>query len=149
MPTRLYLRLAEILVTASLAAIVVSAWRADRRDRAQLTADLATAKQALAQDDARQHGRDAQLVQTLAALAAEKRTITSPAQIIRELPQQIPLPTPITLQSLPCEPVQASGESSTSTPAKKKQTTPASSAAPCSSGPLFGPEGLDSTTSAS
>jgi type II secretory pathway pseudopilin PulG len=124
MPTRFPLRLAEIFVTATLAAIVLSAWRADRRDRAQLAADLATGRQALAQADARQHDRDAQLLQTLAALTAEKRTVTTPAQIIRDLPQQIPLPAPITLKST--NPEADSGKD------------------PCSSGPNCGPEGLGS-----
>jgi hypothetical protein len=131
MPTRLWLRLAELLITATLAISVISAWRADRRDRAQLAADLAAAKQSLEQADARQHERDAQLVQTLATLAAEKRSVTTPAQILRDLPNQIPLPTPITLQS----------PNSPTAPGK----------ATCSSGlpwsgkrPVCGPEGLDS-----
>ena len=101
MPTRLWLRLTEILITATLAIAVLTAWRADRRDRAQLAADVAAAKQSLAQAAARQHDRDAQLVQTLATLAAEKRSITTPAQIVRELPRQISLPSPIVLQSAP------------------------------------------------
>jgi len=99
MPTRLWLRLIEVLITVALAAIVVAAWRSDRRDRAQLATDLASAKQALAQLDARQHERDTQLAQTLATLGAEKRSVTTAAQIIRALPQQIPLPVPITLQA--------------------------------------------------
>src|SRR5260370_487924 len=74
---------------------------------------------------ARQHNRDAQLLQTLAALAAEKRAITAPAQIIRELPRQIPLPVPITLQA----------SDPTSNPQKET----------CSSGPVCGPEGFEST----
>src|SRR6266404_3232903 len=101
MPTRLYLRVAAILIAATLATILVATWRANRRDITKLAADLATAKQSLAQADARQHDRDKQLLQTLAALAAAKRNITPPGQIIRELPQQIPLPSPITLQSKP------------------------------------------------
>ena len=101
MPTRPWLRFAELLITTTLAIAVLSAWRADRRDRAQLAADLAAAKQALAQADTRQHERDAQLVQTLATLAAEKRTITTPAQIVRDLPQQISLPSPIVLRPTP------------------------------------------------
>jgi hypothetical protein len=143
MPTRLWLRLTEILVAAAIAAIVLAAWRADRRDRAQLAADLATGRQALAQADARRHDRDAQLLQTLAGLAAEKRAVATPAQIIRELPQQIPLPAPITLQSVPCEPGQPAGESLTSTPGTNKQPARTPPTAPCSSGPVFGPEGLE------
>src|SRR5712671_2122908 len=99
MPTRLYLRAAAILIDATIVTILVATWRANRRDAAQLAADLATAKQSLTQADARQHDRDKQLLQTLAALAAAKRNITTPAQIVRELPKQIPLPSPIALHS--------------------------------------------------
>jgi type II secretory pathway pseudopilin PulG len=125
MTTRLWLRLAELLIILVLSAVVFDAWRADRRDRAQLAADLAAGRQALAQADARQHARDAQLLQTLAAIAAGKRTVKTPAQIVRDLPNQIPLPAPITLQS--SSPTTASGK------------------ATCSSGPVCGPEGLDPT----
>src|SRR5258708_34426685 len=106
MPTRLYLRVAAILIAATLATILVVTWRANSRDAAQLAADLAAAKQSLAQADARQHDRDKQLLQTLAALATAKRNIITPAQIIRELPKQILLPSPIALQSdpQPCAP---------------------------------------------
>jgi hypothetical protein len=126
MPTRFWLRLVAVLIIMALAAIVFAAWRADRRDRAQLAADLAVAKHALAQADARQHDRDAQLAQTLATLAAEKRSVTTSAQIIRALPQQIPLPVPITLQ--------------TQDPTSKPQT------ATCSAGRSpRSPAGLEST----
>jgi len=108
MPTRLYLRVAAILIAATIVTILVVTWRANRRDAAQLAADLAAAKQSLAQADARQHDRDKQLLQTLAALAAAKRNITTPAQIVRELPKQIPLPSPIALQSKP-QPCAAQG----------------------------------------
>src|SRR5712671_2562551 len=101
MPTRLYLRIAEIVGAATLAAILFATWRANRHDADQLAADLAIAKQSLAQADARQHDRDKQLLQTLAALAAAKRNITTPAQIVRELPKQIPLSSPIALQPKP------------------------------------------------
>lgn len=132
MPTRLWLRLTEILVPVAVAAIVLAAWRADRRDRAQLAADLAAAQQTLAQAETRQHDRDAQLLQTLAALAAEKRTIKTPAQIIRDLPNQIPLPVPITLQSPNLS--------------SKPEREPCTSGLPWSAKrPICGPEGLDST----
>jgi hypothetical protein len=99
MPSRLWIRLAELIFTVILAIALVAAWRADRRDRTQLALELATAKQALAQADTRQHDRDTQLLHTLSTLAAEKRTVTTPAQIVRDLPNQIPLPAPIVLQS--------------------------------------------------
>src|SRR6266849_9045515 len=73
MPARYWIRLAELTFAFLLAIAVYFSWRADRRDRAQLNAELAATKQLLATADARQHDRDSQLAQTLAALAAEKR----------------------------------------------------------------------------
>ncbi len=99
MPYRFWLKLAAIVIAVALFVAAVQAWRADQRDRAQLAAELAATKQLLAAADARQHDRDAQLAQTLSALAAEKRAVATPAQIIRDLPNEIPLPAPITLQA--------------------------------------------------
>jgi type II secretory pathway pseudopilin PulG len=98
MPYRFWLKLAAIVIAVALVVAAVQAWRADQRDRAQLAAELAATKQLLTAADARQHDRDTQLAQTLSALAAEKRTVSTPAQIIRELPKNIPLPAPITRQ---------------------------------------------------
>ena len=94
-------KLAAACLALILCVAAVQAWRADRRDRAQLAAELAATRQLLAAADTRQHDRDAQLAQTLAALAAEKRAVVTPAQILRELPKQLPLPAPITLQTPP------------------------------------------------
>jgi hypothetical protein len=104
MPSRFYVRFATLLVAVILCVAAFYAWRADQRDRAQLAAELAATKQLLTAAAARQHDRDAQLAQTLATLAAEKRTIVTPAQIVRELPGQISLPSPIVLQSTPALP---------------------------------------------
>ena len=75
------------------------AWRADRRDRAQLASELAATKQLLAAASASQQDRDAQLSKTVSALAAQKRKVTTPAQIVSELPREVGLPSPIVLQS--------------------------------------------------
>jgi hypothetical protein len=99
MTSPFWLRLVAVLVVVALGVAGMQAWRADQRDRAQLAAELVATKQLLAAADIRQHDRDAQLAQTLATLAAEKRTIVTPAQIVRELPSQISLPSPIALQS--------------------------------------------------
>jgi type II secretory pathway pseudopilin PulG len=96
---RIWLKLATALLVAILAIAIFEAWRAERRDTAQLEAELASTKQALAAADARQHDRDTQLSQTLSSLAAEKRAATTPTQILRDLPNVISLPTPLTLQS--------------------------------------------------
>src|SRR5215472_5223722 len=98
MPSRLLLKLAAIATAIALLVAVVEAWRADRSDRAHLAAELAATKQLLVAADARQHDRDAQLAQTLAALEAQKRAVVTPAQIARELQKSIPLPAAIILQ---------------------------------------------------
>src|SRR6266852_5627962 len=99
MPLRFWIRTLEPVFLAALALAVFVAWRADRRDRAQLASELAATKQLLAAADTRQHDRDARLAETLSALAAQKRAVKTPAQIVRELPHEIGLSSPIVLQS--------------------------------------------------
>src|SRR5882724_8681504 len=99
MPLRFWIRILEPIFILTVALAMFVAWRADRRDRAQLASELSATKQLLAAADARQHDRDARLAETLAALAAQKRTVVTPAQIVRELPREIGLPSPIILQS--------------------------------------------------
>ena len=99
MPLRFWIRTLEPVFLAALALAVFVAWRADRRDRAQLASELAATKQLLAAADARQHDRDAHLAETLSALAAQKRAVKTPEQIVRELPREIGLPSPMVLQS--------------------------------------------------
>jgi len=101
MPTTYLIRVLELFVVLLLTLAIFFSWRADRRDRSQLAAELAATKQLLAAADTRQHDRDAQLAQTLAALAAEKRTVVTPAQVIHNLPNQLRLPVPITLEPGP------------------------------------------------
>jgi hypothetical protein len=99
MSLRIWLKLATTLLVAILAVAIFEAWRAEHRETAQLEAELASTKQALAAADARQHDRDTQLTQTLSSLAAEKRAATTPTQILHDFPNVISLPTPLTLES--------------------------------------------------
>jgi hypothetical protein len=96
MSWKLTLRLIELGVTFVLATSLFAAWRAERNDRAKLAAELASAQQSLTQAADRQQSRDADLLRTLASIAAQKREIQTPAQILQALPQQIPLPQAIT-----------------------------------------------------
>ena len=118
MLSRHWLQLAALIVAVILCVVILFAWRADQRDRAQLAADLAATKQLLAAADARQHERDSQLAQTLATLATEKRTIVTPAQILRDLPSQISLPSPIVLQSAQASPNSPSAQPNAVIPAE-------------------------------
>jgi len=128
MPSRIWIELAAIAVAVAFCVALVEAWRADRHDRAQLTAELAAARQLLSAADARQHERDSELARTLAGLAMEKRTIVTPAQIVRELPRELPLPTPIALQS-------SSVPSSDSNPSAPGQRLPGAESASAISKP--------------
>jgi hypothetical protein len=94
-----WIRVSIVALVVVLGVAIVDAWRADRRDRAQLANELAATKKTLADADTRQRDRDSQLAQTLSALATLKRTIVTPSQIVRDIPREIPLPSPITLQS--------------------------------------------------
>lgn len=96
--SRIWLKLAEILVPAILAITIFLSWQADRRDRAQLAIQLAAAQQTIAQAAASQHDRDTLLNQTLAQIATQKQTTVTPTQILKGLPSAIPLPVPIALQ---------------------------------------------------
>jgi hypothetical protein len=98
MLSRIWLKLAEILVPVILAVTIFVSWQADRRDRAQLAAQLAAAQKTIADASASQHDRDTLLNQTLAQIAAQKQSASTPAQILKDLPSAITLPQPITLQ---------------------------------------------------
>jgi hypothetical protein len=99
MTSRIWLRLAEILVPALLAITILVAWQADRRDRAQLANQLAAAQKTIAQASASQHDRDTLLNQTLAQIQAQKQAVLTPAQILKALPAALSLPAPVTIQS--------------------------------------------------
>jgi len=96
MPSRFAFKLAIAATIVALCVVAFIAWRADQRDRAQLAAELVATKQLLSAADSRQHDRDSQLAQTLAAIAAEKRTVVTPDQVARELSKNLALPAPIT-----------------------------------------------------
>jgi type II secretory pathway pseudopilin PulG len=104
MSWKLILRLAELAISAILATALFLAWRAERADRAKLADELSVAQQSLTQATDRQQSRDSDLLHTLANLAAQKRDIQTPAQILHALPQQIPLPQPLVVTMPPPNP---------------------------------------------
>jgi hypothetical protein len=120
MSWKLILRLAELTISAILATSLFLAWRAERSDRAKLATELAVAQQSLTQASDRQQSRDADLLHTLATLAAQRRDVQTPQQILQSLPQQIPLPQPIALAPPAPQPTSAD---QTSTPNEAAPTT--------------------------
>ena len=92
---RFWSKLALAALAFLLGVCLFVAWRAMRRDRAQLQAQLVSAQQALQAANARQQSRDAELAQQLAALQRQQNAIHTPAQALHALPQVLPLPTPL------------------------------------------------------
>jgi len=90
---------AILLAALTITALAVHAWLAARADQQRLRSTLATQKQLLDAADSREQARTATLNETLAQIEKLKRAAQTPAQIVRELPQYLPLPQPITLAS--------------------------------------------------
>ena len=95
MTLRNWLKVAAALIALLASVSVYFAWRAAQREQAQLKAELQATQKALAEADTRQQTRNAQLVQLLAQFNQKKATIEKPEQILKALPDVLPLPTPI------------------------------------------------------
>lgn len=101
MTPRRIVELVAFLAVLLLAALSFHAWLASHDDQLRLQSVLASQKQLLDAADAREHDRQASLKDTLAQIEALKRSTQTPAQILRELPQFLSLPQPITLAPSP------------------------------------------------
>ncbi|MGC1418036.1 MAG: hypothetical protein WA817_22300 [Candidatus Acidiferrum sp.] len=127
MTSRILLKLAEILVPVILAITIYVSWQADRRDRAQLDTQLAAAQKTITDAAASQHHRDTLLNQTLAQLAAQKQAVVTTAQLLKDLPNALSLPAPITLQPQSATSVPPNvAANPSSQPSSKKSGAPAS-----------------------
>jgi len=91
------LRLAFALLFALALALLLFSWRESRADRARLESALAAQQQLISASQSRERDTAAQLKSTLAQISALKRQVRSPQQILRSLPDDLPLPAPITL----------------------------------------------------
>ena len=80
----------------ALLALSLFSWLESRADRARLAATLETQKQLIAAIASREQDRASELKSTLDEIAALKRDTQTPQQILRALPQYLPLPQPIT-----------------------------------------------------
>ena len=97
MPRRTLFELAAVAAVLLLAALAFHAWLTSHDEQQRLQATLAAQKQLLDAADAREHAREATLHDTLAQIETLKHRTQTPAQILRGLPQFLPLPQPITL----------------------------------------------------
>jgi hypothetical protein len=95
MTLRTWLKLAAALIALVAGVSVYFAWRASQREQAQLKAELQATQKALTDADARQKARNADLAKILAGFNAKKAAIQKPEQVVKALPEVLPLPTPI------------------------------------------------------
>lgn len=110
-----WVRIAAAVITLVLGVSVYFAWRGAQREQAQLKAELQATQKALADADARQQSRNSELAQVVAQLNEKKATVQSPAQIVKALPDVLPLPTPLSL------PTEAAGVALPAVPGGAKQ----------------------------
>jgi len=94
---RRIIEVVTFVIALVITALAIHAWFASRADQRQLQSTLAAQKQLIDAAGAREATRDVTLQQTLAQIDALKRSRQTPAEILRDLPKYLALPTPITL----------------------------------------------------
>jgi hypothetical protein len=95
MPRKFYFAAAVALLLAG--AFAFRSWLEAHDDRTHMQATIAAQQQLIAAADQRERQNAASLQATLAQIAALKQQVQTPQQILRDLPQYLPLPQPITL----------------------------------------------------
>ncbi len=95
MTIRSWLKVAAMLIALVAGVCVYFAWRGSRQEQAQLKAELQATQKALTDADTRQKARNTELAQILTGFNAKKAAIQKPEQIVKALPEVLPLPTPI------------------------------------------------------
>jgi hypothetical protein len=96
----------------AIAALTVRSWLEGHDDRIAMKATLDAQQQLIAAADGREQQRQQELKSTLAEIAELKRRAQTPQQIVRELPQYLPLPQPI--QLVPAAPTPQKGSEANS-----------------------------------
>jgi type II secretory pathway pseudopilin PulG len=122
MTIRLFL-LATACVGIALAAISFRMWQSDVEARRKLKAAIAAQQQLIAQLDTQEHMRAQDLKATTDQVDALKRRVNSPDEAVRDLPQYLQLPAPIT--SIPKDEADgARNDTTANTPASETSVKP-------------------------
>lgn len=86
-----------VLIALGAGAVGFRSWLEERDDRMQMSATITSQNSIIAAAEKREQDRAQQLADTLKQIADLKATVTTPQQVIREIPQYLPpLPQPIT-----------------------------------------------------
>jgi hypothetical protein len=133
--TRRTIEIAVFLAAVLVAALAFNVWLASHDEQQRLQSTLAAQKQIIGAADSRERTRDAALNQTLAQIEKLKRTSQTPEQIVRDLPNYLPLPQPITLvRNSPANSSEESSHDSRQSPANPGNAiTPVAAAASATS----------------
>ncbi len=116
MSIRRIIEIVAFCVALLVAIFAVCAWINSRDEQQRLQTTLTAQKQVINAVDVRERARDSGLKDALAQIAKLKRGTQTPSQIIRDLPQYLPLPQPITFGNL--NPTEAVPQHTTVTPEK-------------------------------
>jgi hypothetical protein len=95
------LELSAVIAAAILIAMAFHAWLASHDEQLRMQATISAQKQLLDAADARERARATALDQTLAQIQKLKHDTQAPEDILKQLPQYLNLPQPITLNSPP------------------------------------------------
>jgi hypothetical protein len=110
--TRRTIELFAFLAAILIATLAFHAWLASHDEQQRLQSTLAAQKQLIDAADVRERTRNASLNDTLAQIAKLKRATQTPEQILRTLPNYLPLPQPITLVNTSSDPVREASKTS-------------------------------------
>jgi hypothetical protein len=95
------LNIVVLIAVLIVVALLADAWRTARQDSQQLAATLAAQNTVIQQAGDREKQRDSQLSAALAAIQAQKRSIRTPQQAVKELASVLPpLPLPVSINTL-------------------------------------------------
>jgi type II secretory pathway pseudopilin PulG len=97
------LEILAVIAVAILIAMAFHAWLASHDEQLRMQATIASQKQQLDAADLRERARATALDQTLAQIQKLKRDTQTPEEILKQLPQYLSLPQPITLNSPPAD----------------------------------------------
>ena len=95
------LEILAVIAAAILIAMAFHAWLASHDEQLRMQATISSQKQQLDAADTRERARATALDQTLAQIQKLKRDTQTPEEILKQLPQYLNLPQPITLNSQP------------------------------------------------
>jgi len=124
MTLKTYLHFAVLAIPVILIISMLAVWRSERQARATLEQQLSAAQQTLRALTVQQSTRDAAAKTQIATLERQKRTTKTPADILRRLPDVLPLPKPLTIEN-PAAPQSTNSASSSPAPAvSSRPTTP-------------------------